>query len=182
MSWNVSLLTSENLSCPNLKINIFPGISKPIREPDDTLPKIWFRAPYLGKIGESLVKTCIKKIRRNLNKPVKFIVFYQTKKVSYFLSNKDKIPYVFRNNVIYEITCPGCNRRYIGKTERCLDRRLLEHSSDFQNSAVARRLQAIGTVGADHVGCTLLDSSFFYLYYCEWLVLKLNLLSLLVFY
>ena len=113
-------------------------MSKPVTEPDDTLPKVWFRVPYLGKIGEGLLKTCITKIRRNLNKPVKFIVTYQTKKVSYFLSNKGKIQDVSRNNVICEITCPGCNRRYIGKTERCLDKRLLEHSSDFQNSTVAQ--------------------------------------------
>ena len=146
MSWNGFPTNIRKSIISNLKNKHLSGISKPVTEPDDTLPKIWFRVPYLGKIGESLVKTCIKKIRRNLNKPVKFIVVYQTKNVSYFLSNKDKIPDVSRNNVIYEITCPGCNKRYIGKTERCLGKRLLEHSSDFQNSAVAQHFS-----NCDHV-------------------------------
>ena len=116
MSWNGFPANIRKSIITKLKSKHLSGISKPVTEPDDTLPKIWFRVPYLGKIGESLVKTCIKKIRRNLNKPVKFIVVYQTKKVSYFLSNKDKIPDVSRNSIIYEITCPGCNRRYVGKT------------------------------------------------------------------
>ena len=74
------------------------------------------------------------------------MVVYQTKKESYFLSNKDKIPDVSRNNVSYEITGPGCNRRYVGRTERCLDSWLLEHSSEFQNSAVAQQFS-----NCDHV-------------------------------
>ena len=59
---------------------------------EDVSPKIWLRIPFLGKQGEFLVKRLIKKIQRNLTRPVKSIVIYQTKKVSYFLSKKDKIP------------------------------------------------------------------------------------------
>ena len=55
---------------------------------EDVSPKIWLRIPFLGKQGEFLVKRLIKKIQRNLTRPVKFIVIYQTKKVSYFLSKK----------------------------------------------------------------------------------------------
>ena len=146
MSWDGFPANIRKSIISKLRNKHLSGISKPVTERDDSLPKIWFRVPYLGKIGESLVKTCIKKIRQNLNKTVKFIVVYQTKKVSYFLSNKDKIPDGSRNNVFYEITCPGCNKRYIGKTERYLDKRLLEHSSDFQNSAVAQHFS-----NCDHV-------------------------------
>ena len=56
--------------------------------PKDVSPKIWLRIPFLGKQGEFLVKRLIKKIQRNLTRPVKFIVIYQTKKVSYFLSKR----------------------------------------------------------------------------------------------
>ena len=59
---------------------------------DENISKIWVRIPFLGKQGEFLVKKLIRKLQRNLTKPVKFIVIYQTKKVSYFLSKKDKIP------------------------------------------------------------------------------------------
>ena len=85
MSWNGFPTNIRKSIISKLKNKHLSSISKPVTEPDDTLPKVWFLFPNLGKTGESL-KTCIKKIRRNLNKPTKFIVVYQTKKVSYFLS------------------------------------------------------------------------------------------------
>ena len=36
----------------------------------------------------------------------------------------------YQSSVVYEFTCPGCNSRYIGKTDRCLYTRLKEHSQD----------------------------------------------------
>ena len=66
--------------------------------------------------------------------------FIKPKKPAFFVSNKDKIPDLSRNNVIYEITCPGCNNKYIGKTERCLQTRLSEHSYNINTSAVAQHL------------------------------------------
>ena len=57
---------------------------------DENISKIWVRIPFLGKQGQYLVKNLIHKLQHNLTKPVKFIVIYQSKKVSYFLSKKDK--------------------------------------------------------------------------------------------
>lgn len=71
---------------------------------------------------------------------VNFIVIYQTKKPSFFVSNKDKIPDLSRNNIIYQITCPGCGHKYIGKTERRLETRLTEHFTNISTSAVAQHL------------------------------------------
>lgn len=85
------------------------------------------------------MKKLIKKLQRHLTQPVKFIVIYQTKKVSYFLSKKDKIPDCSRSNVVYKFTCPGCAKTYIGKTERNLDKRLSEHSDPLK-SAVAKHV------------------------------------------
>ena len=87
---------------------------------DENISKIWVRIPFLGKQGEYLVKKLIRKLQRNLTKPVKFIVVCQTKKVSYFLSKKDKIPDLERNDLLYEFSCPGCSATYIGKTVRNL--------------------------------------------------------------
>ena len=55
---------------------------------EDIRPRI--RIPYLGRKGEYLVKKLVKKLQRNLTEPVKFVVLYQTKKISYFLPKKDK--------------------------------------------------------------------------------------------
>ena len=107
---------------------------------DENISKIWVRIPFLGKQGEYLVKTLIRKLQRNLTKPVKFIVIYQTKKVSYFLSKKDKIPDLERNDLVYEFSCPGCSATYIGKTVRNLRTRLTEHAK-LNTSAVSEHLK-----------------------------------------
>ena len=63
--------------------------------------------------GENLVNSCISKIHRYLKYSVKFIVIYNTKKVSYLLFQfhyKDKIPELSRGKVVYQVTCPGCNK------------------------------------------------------------------------
>ena len=54
------------------------------------------------------------------DKNIKFIVMYDTKKMSFFCSNKDKTPDSTRSNIIYEFSCPGCNAKYVSKTERLL--------------------------------------------------------------
>ena len=80
---------------------------------DVNISKMWVRIPFLGKQGEYLIKKLIRKLQRNLTKPVKFNVIYQTKKVSYFLFKKDKIPDLKRNDLVYEFSCPGCSATYI---------------------------------------------------------------------
>ena len=60
--------------------------------------------------------------------------------MSYFLCKKDKIPDLSRSiNLVYEFTCPGCSKAYIGKTERNLATRLSEHS-DPSKSAISKHL------------------------------------------
>ena len=55
---------------------------------EDIRPKIWICLPYLGNHGENLIRTLLKKIQRCLKQPINFIVIYDTKKISYFVSNK----------------------------------------------------------------------------------------------
>ena len=57
------------------------------------------------------------------------LLFYDTKKISFYCNVKDKVPHEQRNNIIYRITCPGCGGKYIGKTERCLISRMNEHGT-----------------------------------------------------
>ena len=46
-----------------------------------------------------------------------------------FCSVKDKIHIHQKANVIYTIKCPGCGEDNVGKTDRCVIRRLNEHSN-----------------------------------------------------
>ena len=95
-------------------------------------------SPLPRQKWEFLIKTCISKIQRSLKSPVKFVVLYNTKKISFFTSNKDKVPMNSKSNIVYQVTCPGCNKSYIGKTFRRLDDRLSEHAKYHQTSAIAQ--------------------------------------------
>ena len=46
-----------------------------------------------------------------------------------FCSSKDQIPTDQKANLIYRFTFPGCNEKYIGKTDRNIITRLHEHGS-----------------------------------------------------
>ena len=67
--------------------------------------------------GEQLVKYFLKKIGRCLKINVKFVVIYDTKKVSFYCNVKDKVLHEQVNNIIYRIMCPRCSGNYIGKKD-----------------------------------------------------------------
>ena len=130
MSWNGFPRAVRNLLISKLKNKFSTNQSRTnLFHENDTRPKVWVPVPYLGKRGETLVKNFLKKIQRCLTVTVNFIVIYDTKKFSYFLSNKDKIPNLSKSNaaLVYEVKCPGCSATYIGKSERCLQSRLSKH-------------------------------------------------------
>ena len=93
----------------------------------DIIPTICIRLPYIGNKGEHLLKQCIRNVKRNCNTDMKFVILYNTKKISYYCTVKDKIPLAQKSSVIYQITCPGCLKRYVGKTDRCFHIRMSEH-------------------------------------------------------
>ena len=73
---------------------------------DDDTPKIWFRVPYVGPIGEKFAKNCILKLCKCSKKELEFILMYDTKKVALFCSNKDPVPVNLQSDVIYQFECP----------------------------------------------------------------------------
>ena len=105
-------------------------------------PKFRF-AFLISAAAAILLKSCLNKVQRFLSKPVKFITIYDTKKLSYFVSNKDKLPPLSRSNVVYEVACPGCGKTYIGITQRCLSIRLKEHATRLSSSAVGEHFLSV---------------------------------------
>ena len=85
MSWNGYPLGIRNFLINKLKLKYKSSPSTTIATSDADLPKVWVRLPYLGKRGESLVKSYVSKIRRYLQNPIKFIVVYGTENVSYYV-------------------------------------------------------------------------------------------------
>ncbi len=93
---------------------------------DDT--KIWLQLPYLGKFGNRLTRSFIRKITPLLTLKCRFIINWKTINSNVFVSCKNKTPTPYQSSAVYEFICPGCNSRYIGKTDRCLYTRTKEHS------------------------------------------------------
>ena len=62
-----------------------------------------------------------------------FESFYSTTKVNIFTNTKDKTPFLSKPNVVFCFPCTGCSSEYIGKTDRNLHGRCLEHS--FRNDS-----------------------------------------------
>ena len=76
-----------------------------------------------------LIKSAVKKLRRNFKENVTIITRFNDTKVSMFCSNKEKLKFEQKSILIYEFTCPGCPKKYIGKTDRWLSIRLNEHAT-----------------------------------------------------
>ena len=83
----------------------------------------------MGNAGRQFVKSCLKKIKRNIQKEdqVKFAVTFNITKLSFLTSTKDRIPKLASSFVVYHFRCPGCRHDYIGKTKRTLWERINEH-------------------------------------------------------
>ena len=128
MSWNGFPNYVSKTLLRLLKSNSTIPSSNNSIERNDT-PENIFRLPYAGKVGEQLLKRCLKEVKRCLNVNVKFRVLYDTKKKSFYCNIKDKVPHNQRNRVIYKIKCPGCNGCYISKTEKCLITRITEQGT-----------------------------------------------------
>ena len=168
IAWIKSLVTRAKIICSKNKLkreitnikkfiswNGFPKsigkrlIDQSLRKDSETEGKatepqvrIWFRAPYFGDKGEQLIKSCIKKLKRHMRKEtsVYFYVKYDTTKLSYFTNSKDMIPTLSKSFVVYHFSCPGCDAKYIGKTERTLFERTNEHSWTDKNSAIKKHI------------------------------------------
>ena len=123
MSWNGYPISIRNFLICKLKTkyeNCSTSTSNADSLTDENIAKIWIKIPYLENRGENIIKSCTSKIQRFLTKPVKFIIINDTKRISFFVSNKDKLPLLSRNNLVYEVSCSGCGKSYIGMTKRCL--------------------------------------------------------------
>ena len=92
--------------------------------------------PYLGKESEQIIRRTKKRLSRTFKEKVRINVFFQSTKISFFTSNKDRIPLLSNSCVVYEYKCPGCTEKYIGKTESTLFNRTGEHGWSQKDSAV----------------------------------------------
>ena len=93
--------------------------------------KIFIDLKFSGNTGDRVVKNYMKKLYKCFKKEVtvKFVLHYQTTKLSYFTNTKDKTPLsISQSSIIYKFVCPGCKSCYAGKTDRTLHERAKEHA------------------------------------------------------
>ena len=141
MYWNGYPISMRNFLIRKLKTkyeNYSTSNSNADSQTDENIAKNWMKIPYLGNHGEDIIKSCTSKIQGYLTKPVKFIIIYDIKRISFFVSNKDKLPPLSRSNLVYEVSCPGCGKSYIGMTKRCLSVRLKEHATQVNSGAIGK--------------------------------------------
>ena len=134
MAWNGFPLHVRKFLC-----NKFLKKTTKTNRTSEEKSTLWLNLPYLGKNGQFLINNLEKKLRKCLS-DFKFKIVLKTNKISMFCSNKDKIEKIKKANVVYLFTCPGCSKKYIGKTQRNIVTRLEEHAKGNQESAIYQHL------------------------------------------
>ena len=66
--------------------------------------------------------------------------------MEFFCKSKDRTPIINQSFVLHEFACPGCDANYVGKTERTLYERCIEHAWRDQNSIVKNQLDQFAEV------------------------------------
>ena len=119
-----------------------------------------------------LANSFIRKITPLLKSQRKIIIInWQTTDANSFVSLKDPTPKQYKNSIVYEFKCPGCNANYIGKTDRCLYTRIKEHSSqntsEIYNHIITcnefnyiKNILQLTPYDDTNINCTLTDSIF----------------------
>lgn len=86
---------------------------------------------YYGKIP--FIPEITPKLTRVLKRDnIRFGYYNLITNNSFFSSMKDKVPVMFRSNVVYLIPCNNCNHVYIGNTSTWLKTRLTIYKSDIK--------------------------------------------------
>ena len=77
---------------------------------------------------KKLIKILVKKLKRHIDEPFKLRNIDCWKKLSYYCNTKDKMPKYLKSQIKYEFSCPACNKKYIGKTDRNFGTHVQKHS------------------------------------------------------
>ena len=133
VSWNdfpklvINSIINKTLNAPSIT-----GDSHDVNETNNEVT-IYFRVHYYGDKGW-LNPTFAKPNQIAKNNDQLPSEFYMTSQKKIFCSAKDKTPTLNQSFVVYEFVCPGCSANYIGKTERTLFKRNLDHAWSDKDS------------------------------------------------
>jgi hypothetical protein len=135
--------------------------------PKEDKKKVYLVLPYFNDKMEEYGER-LRKLVTDYNPEIDFrLMFKCPLTISNLFSFKDKTPKLLRSLVVYRIGCKDCREFYIGKTCRCLCRRIEEHkkwkgtgeniSSLFEHSITSKHqidyddVQILDTASNDHM-------------------------------
>ena len=100
-----------------------------------TVPKkaVYINLPFKGDDVQEVVKRRLNKAIRRTYYAAK-LVFLNTTKRALQQSGKDRSPILDTSNCVYQFECV-CGSKYIGRTERRLSTRMMEHLPKWLNTA-----------------------------------------------
>lgn len=78
------------------------------------------RSIYIKRQLQKLSQTCYPQIKLRVS-------FRIPNQLSNFFNHKDKLPKELLSGVVYKYKCGGCDASYVGKTQRSLNHRIMEH-------------------------------------------------------
>ena len=112
---------------------------------------IYVRIPYYRDKVLWLLKSCLRKIRSNCVKTgsIRFKTQYNINKIEFYCNTKDKTAVLNNSFIVYDFPCPGCDANYIGKTERTLYERTVEHAWTDNNIVIYKHLN--NCIGVQHL-------------------------------
>lgn len=68
--------------------------------------------------GQTLIKNLSKNVKRQLDKPFQLRNIYSTKKLTYHLYTKEKVPEYLKSHKVYEFSCQPHDNKYIEKIDQ----------------------------------------------------------------
>ena len=89
MSWNAYPKYVRNSIINRIKSNV--NRNDNVNNNKDDRKVIWINLPYLGKKGEELTNSLIRKLKRSFKENVELKTIYKTIKSSMFCKTKDNI-------------------------------------------------------------------------------------------
>ena len=91
------------------------------------VPRLIIRLPFVGNSSLHLEKELKSFFRRKLSDKFILNIVHNCYAISNMFKHKDKQPLLYRNNVVYKLSC-SCGSVYIGQTRRNLQSRMDEHN------------------------------------------------------
>jgi hypothetical protein len=103
-----------------------PYTPKPTQPIDKKTPQNWATFTYIGK-ETSFITNIFKKA------DIK-IAFRTRNTIGNLLTPKRQNPDIYAQSGVYKLTCPDCDKAYVGQTERKFSDRYKEHRNAYRNN------------------------------------------------